>query len=459
MKTNTKDMTTGNTLKIVLIFALPLLIGNIFQQIYNLVDTMIAGQYLGEDAIAAIGATSVLYSLLMNFAWGLNGGYCIVLSRFFGAKSIKRFRQSVSAMVILNVIIGIVLTVIPIISLRPLMRILHTPEEIFESSYTYILIIFIGMIATICYNMCSGFMRAVGNSKTPLYFLIVSSVLNVILDIVLVIVFPFGIAGTAIATVIAQIVSSVLSVWYILKNYSEYLPKTKNDYPDKAIVSEMLGAGLSMAMMNSVFSLGSVIMQRAINQLGTVIITAHTASRRIFEILMIPMATVANANSTFVGQNYGAGRLDRIRKSNKDMIMTECVWSVFSLILCFVFGRAMITWLTGTSDSVIISNAVLNMKVSVILFIPLGILLVLRTSMQAMGHKILPVLSSGIELTVKVISALWIVPVKGYFGVTLTEPSTWVLCAVFLGIFYFTVGKQKKIKLSGALTYETNGII
>ncbi|MCM1529918.1 MAG: MATE family efflux transporter [Alistipes sp.] len=432
----TNDMTTGQPLKTVLMFALPLLIGSIFQQIYNLVDTMIAGNYLGKSAIAAIGATSVIYSLLISFTGGLNNGYCIVLSNYFGANDGKGFRQGVAAMVMLNVIIGIILTVIPLIFLKPLMRVLETPDDIFNDAYTYIVIIIAGTLTTIGYNMCAGFMRALGNSKTPLYFLMISSVLNLILDVLLVILIPMGIAGAAAATVIAQGISAALSISYIVKKYRNELPERESIIPSGKIVGEMMTAGLSMGMMNSVFSIGSVIMQKAINALGTDIITAHTASRRFFELLMIPMATLANANSTFVGQNYGAGRLDRIRESNRNMILTEFAWAGISFAVTLTLGKFFVRLLTGTDNADIIDNAMMNLYASVVLFCPLGILFVTRTAMQAMGHKILPVLSSGIELAVKVVSAIWIVPAKGYFAVVFTEPSTWMLCAVFLGIFY-----------------------
>ena len=442
------DMTEGNPVRIILAFALPLFIGNIFQQIYSLADTMIAGHFLGDGAIAAIGATSVLYSLLMNLAWGLNNGYCIILSRIFGGGDKAGFRSAAAAMIKLNVGIGAVLTAASLMFLKPMMRLLLTPDEVFEQSYLYIAIILGGMLTTIAYNGCAGFLRAIGNSRTPLYFLILSSLLNLVLDAVFVIFLKTGIAGTALATVIAQAVSAALCAGYILKNYREYLPQKADWRAERGLYGEMFTTGFSMAMMQCVFSLGSVIMQRSINALSTDIITAHTTSRRVYEMLMIPMSTVSSATSTFVGQNYGAKKYDRIVEANRKMLLAELLWSVFSVAVCWTLGEPLIRLLTGTDNAEIVSNAMLNLRLSTAFFFPLGALFILRYSMQAMGHKVLPVLSSTIELVVKIISAAVLVPSVGYLGVAVTEPVIWCICAAFLAVFYVTVGHQRERKPS-----------
>ncbi len=442
------DMTEGTPIRLIMAFAVPLLIGNIFQQVYSLADTMIAGHYLGSDAIAAIGATSVLYSLLMNIAWGLNNGYCIVLSRIFGSGDRNKFKKGVAAMMELNTGIALVLTVLSVCFLKPMMRLLRTPADIFDQSYLYIVIILAGLVTTVAYNACAGYLRAMGNSRIPLYFLILSSLLNLGLDTVFIVVLGMGIAGTALATVIAQAVSALLCGWYIMKYYKEYLPSFSEFRLEREIVQEMFSTGFSMAMMQSVFSLGSVILQRSINELGTVIITAHTASRRVYELLMIPMSTFSNANSTFVGQNYGAKKYSRIIEANRKMLGVEFLWSMFSIAFSWILGRPLIMWLTASGDQQIISNALLNLRMSTACFFPLGALFVLRYSMQAMGHKVLPVLSSVIELLVKVFSAAVLVPAFGYLGVAVTEPVIWCICAVFLGVFYVTAGHQKQGKKS-----------
>ncbi len=438
------NMTEGNPVRIIMTFAVPLFIGNVFQQIYNLVDTMIAGHFLGDGAIAAIGATSVLYSLLMNLAWGLNNGYCIILSRIFGSGDREDFRSGAATMIKLNLGIGTLLTVVSVVFLKPMMRLLLTPEEVFDQSYLYIVIILGGMLTTIAYNGCAGFLRAIGNSRTPLYFLILSSLLNLALDTVFVVLLHTGIAGAALATVIAQAVSALLCMGYIFRNYKEYLPCSSDWKPNRKLSSEMFSTGFSMALMQCVFSLGSVILQRSINALSTNIITAHTAARRVYEMLMIPMTTISNATSTFVGQNYGAKKYHRIVEANRKMLLVQLAWSVFSILVCWTLGNPLIVLLTATKNKEIIENALLNLRLSTACFFPLGALFILRYSMQAMGHKVLPVLSSTIELVVKVISAAVLVPAFGYLGVAVTEPVIWCLCALFLGVFYITIGHQKQ---------------
>ena len=442
------NMTEGNPVRIIMAFAVPLFIGNVFQQIYNLVDTMIAGHFLGDGAIAAIGATSVLYSLLMNLAWGLNNGYCIILSRIFGGGDREDFRSGAATMIKLNLGIGILLTVVSVAFLKPMMRLLLTPEEVFDQSYLYIVIILGGMITTIAYNGCAGFLRAIGNSRTPLYFLILSSLLNLTLDTVFVVLLHTGIAGAAFATVIAQAVSALLCMGYIFRNYKEYLPRLSDWKINRELSAEMFSTGFSMALMQCVFSLGSVILQRSINALNTNIITAHTAARRVYEMLMIPMTTISSATSTFVGQNYGAKKYHRIVEANRKMLLVQLAWSVFSILVCWTLGSPLIVLLTATKNKEIIENALLNLRLSTACFFPLGALFILRYSMQAMGHKVLPVLSSTIELVVKVISAAALVPALGYLGVAVTEPVIWCLCALFLGIFYVTIGHQKQTEES-----------
>lgn len=440
----TTNMTEGSPVRLLLAFAMPLMIGNIFQQVYNLADTVIAGRFLGEEAIAAIGAVSAVYSLLMNATWGLNNGYCIVLSRYFGAGDGKRFKKAAASMLLLNFSIAAALTALSLGFLKPLMRLLHTPEDIFDGSYLYIAIILAGLVTTVAYNACAGYLRAIGNSRTPLYFLIFSSLLNLVLDVLFIVGMKSGIGGTALATVIAQAVSAILCGGYIFRNYQEYIPEKADFRPERDLMREMFSMGFSMALMQAVYSVGSVILQRAINNLGTAVITAHTASNRIREMIMLPLGAFSGAVSTFVGQNYGARKYERIVEGIRKTLGMEFAWSLIGIALTWLFGRAIVLWMTGTAEEGTVANAMLNLKVSAVCFFPLGILFVLRNSMQAMGHKILPVLSSSIELGVKVLSAAVIVPAVGYPGVVAAEPVTWCLCAVFLWVFYVTIGHQKQ---------------
>ncbi len=445
---HTNDMTTGTPIKVIIQFAIPLLIGTLFQQAYNIIDTMIAGYNLGDDAIAAIGATSALYSVLIYFANGMNNGFGIVMAQIFGAKNLSKMKKAVAATIILNIMTTILLTVIVLPFLRILLYWLDTPQEIFDIAYQYIFIILAGMTATIGYNMCSGFMRAVGNSRTPLYFLIASCGINIVLDILFILGLHLGVSGAALATVAAQLISAILCAIYIIKKYRIYMPEKKDWHLSKKLVLEMLSTGISMGLMSSVLAIGSIILQKGINHLGKDIITAHTASRRLFEFLMMPLQAVAVACSTFTGQNFGAKQFDRIRKAMKQVLWLELLWSVISVAIAFLYGNMLIRMLTGTGNENIILNAAYNLKVCTIFFFPLGILFVLRNAMQAMGYRIVPILSSSIELVVKILSCVFVIPVMKYTGVVLTEPVIWVMCAAFLGVIYLKTKKQKMVSIS-----------
>ena len=439
-------MTEGNIVQKIISFAFPLLLSSLFQQFYNLADTVIVSQNLGEQALAAVGATSVISSLLISFACGLNSGYGIMISRFFGAKDQKAVQKSVAAMIELNIAITIVLTAASVGFIRTAMLWLGTPEDIFDPAYRYITIILAGLVTTVCYNMWDGFLRAIGNSRTSLCFLIVACLLNVLLDMLFIAKFGWGVEGAALATVLAQGVSGILSGIYIFRKYKLYLPSRSDFGLDWNLAREMFTTGLTMGLMLSVTQLGSIILQRAINHLGTTIITAHTAARKITEFMMTPLATLANANAIFVSQNFGAGKYDRIRNALKKVWMLEIIWVVVSLAVAFLFGKPIIQYIANSTNPQIVENASNYLCVSVLFFFPLAILFVFRTSFQSLGYKVSPVISSAIELFGKVVASLFVIPRTGYWMVMATEPITWVLCAVFLLIF-FQCNIKKKISI------------
>ena len=436
------DMTQGNALKLILAFAVPLFIGNIFQQIYSMVDTAVAGYCLGDGAIAAIGATSSLYALLIDFASGLNSGCAIVVTQRFGAHDEKKLKSAVAGMIELDAGITLVLTVISLVFLRPLMRFLNTPEGIFEQAYQYIAVICAGMISTIAYNLFSSILRAFGNSRTSLYFLIISSVLNMGMDMLFVAVLGLGVAGAALATVIAEGVSALLCGIYVFRHYSEFLPGKKDFRVSGRQIAELFSNGIAMALMYCVVDFGSVIFQRANNHLGENIISAHTASRRIIGIMMQPLATISTASSTFVGQNWGAKKPERIRTALRQVTGMEIGWSLFGCALIFAFGSTLVRLTTGTSDTEVIRNAVMSLRWHLSFFPALGCLLVLRTAMQAMGQKTAPILSSCIELGMKLLSAAFLIPHLGFFGTSITEPITWTVMLLFLAAVYFASRKR-----------------
>ena len=444
MKAKSVSLTEGKILKSLVIFAIPILIGNIFQQLYNVADTAIIGNVLGDQALAAVGATSALYSLVIGFANGITNGFSVVLARVFGEKDEEKLKQTSALIYFLTVIISIILTLASVISLHSILVMLKTPENILPKTESYLHIILTFAIVTMLYNMFSGILRAIGDSKTPLYFLLLSSALNVGLDFLFVKGLNRGIGGAAEATVIAQIVSVSLCIVYIWKKCPVLKFSMRYLKWDKALVKELLLTGFSMGLMLVVVSIGSVALQSAVNSLGEQIIAAHTAARKIDEIFMMPLGTLATAAATFASQNFGAGKYDRVYKGIKDAVLIAIGWSVCAILIVFAIGKYMVKWLTGTSDAEIISNALMYMKINIVFFLVLSILLVLRSSLQGVGRKVVPVLGSGVELILKFGAVNIITNRLGYFGVCILEPIIWGICAIMVLVDFVVYQKTYK---------------
>lgn len=438
-----RDMTQGSPIRLILSFAVPLFIGNIFQQFYSMVDTMVVGYHLGDTGIAAIGATASLYSLLINFANGLNNGYGIIVTQRFGAHDRKNMKQAIAGMMILDLCICLFLTAATLVFLRTLMNFLNTPASVFDMAYSYIRTICLGIVTTIGYNMFASILRAMGNSRTPLYFLIFSSFLNIVLDILFVAVFRMGITGAAIATVISQAVSATLCGFYVLRNYAEYLPQKEDFRIPGKMLKNLFSTGISMALMSCLVDCGSVIFSRANNLLGETYIAAHAAARKLLMMMIQPQASLSLANSTFVGQNWGAKKFDRIRQTLRKVLLIEVLWGVFAAALIYLFGGALVRFTTGTNDADMIGYAVMSLRIHFAAFPFLGVVFVIRHTLQAMGYKVIPICSSCIELGTKFLAASWLIPQIGFLGTCITEPVTWVIMASFLTFFYVT--KQNRI--------------
>lgn len=441
----TKDMTKGNPLSCILTFAIPLFISNFFQQCYNIGDTMIASHGLGQSALAAIGLTGSITGLVIGFAGGINHGYGILLSRAFGAKDEEQMKSVVAWTLVLNLVISALVTGLSLLFADSMLHLIQTPADIFSEARTYLLVVMGGMATSLFYNMGAGLLRAVGNSKTPLYFLVFSCMLNLSLDFISVTIFHIGVAGIAAATVTAQLISSILCFIYIFRYYHFLIPEKRHFTYKKELLSELLSTGFSMGLMNSIFSIGSVILQGSINTLGTSIIAAHTAARRIVMIANMPLASISSANATFASQNFGAGQIQRIREGIRKSSMMSFLWSVIFLVVILVAAEPLVYALAGTNDPVIMDNALMNLHINMIFFFPLGVLLILRTTLQGINHKVLPLISSSLELIFKVVAAFFFVPMWGYFGASIAEPFTWLICMVFLLVSYIRIMKQEKI--------------
>ncbi len=432
----TKDLTQGNVAKLLLFFAFPTLLSNVFQQFYNLADTAIAGHILGDNALVAIGASSTINSLVLSFAWGLNGGFGIIIAQCFGAKDFKKLKKSVAISLSINVLFSLIVCIFGIFMSRPMLQALNTPAARLNEANSYISVILVFIIVPMLYNLEAVILRSLGDSKTPLYFLIFSSVLNIILDYVLIKFTHMGVKGAAVATVLAQLLSVILCFVVILKNF-KIIRLKKNDFHFSAsLFKNMMSAGMAMAVMNSIFSIGSIIMQGSINALGEDIIAAHLGSRKVAEMFMQPLVTIGTACSTFVGQNYGALKIGRIKASIKYSTIYSLIWSVFTFFILWFFGGQIARLVTGSASHVVFDNTQMYLRINAPFYFVLGLLFTLRFSIQSVDRKMPPIISSSMELASKIAAAYLFIPLWGYLGACIAEPLSWTLGAIYL-LFVF----------------------
>ena len=431
------DLLKGNILKSLIIFAIPLLISNIFQQLYNTMDTMIVGNYLGDTSLAAIGACTAVYDLLVGFALGIGNGLSIVASRSYGANDEELLKKSVASSIIIGIFITAIIMVISALFLFPLLKFLNTPEEIIYESYSYISTLTLCVGVMFAYNLFAGLLRAIGNSVMPLIFLIISSVINIILDIQFITQFNMGIFGAAIATVISQGISAVLCLIYIYKKNPILIPSKEHFKFDKELYKELLGQGLSMGFMLSIVSTGTVILQTAINDLGYLIIAGHTAARKLFAFCMMPVATISVSLATFVSQNKGADQGERIRKGVCYGNLLAILWCIIISVVLFFGAETMVRILSGSTEPLVIENGSKYLIINAPFFCVLGILLNLRNALQGIGKKVVPLVSSIIELVGKILFVIFLIPALKYFGVIICEPVIWCfMCIQLIYAFY-----------------------
>ena len=431
------DLTQDNILKALILFAIPLFISNIFQQLYNTMDTVIIGNVLGDTSLAAIGACTAVYDLLIGFGLGIGNGLSIVVSRAYGSRDTELLKKSVAGSLVIGAIVTIVIMVISQLFLYPLLELLNTPADIIKESYSYISVITLFVGVMFAYNLFAGLLRAIGNSVMPLVFLVISSIINIVLDLLFITQFNMGIAGAAIATVIAQGVSAVLCLIYIIKKCPILIPKKEYFRVDKNLYKELAGQGLSMGFMLSIVSTGTVILQTAINNLGYLTIAGHTAARKLNSFCTMPVATISLALSTFVSQNKGANQHERIRKGVKIAnILAICWGGIISLVL-LVSAPTLVKMISGSVEPTVINNGSLYLIINAPFYAVLGMLLNLRNSLQGLGKKVIPLLSSIIEFIGKCIFVALFIPSLKYIGVIICEPIIWCFMTVQLAYSFY----------------------
>ena len=440
-----KDMTVGNSAKQILFFALPLMVGNLFQQFYNMADSMIVGKTLGTNALGAVCSTGSLNFLIIGFVMGLASGFCIPVAQFFGAKDYRNLRRSVTNMIYLAAGITALLTLLTAFFTDDILRLLGTPDDIFDDAYSYIIVIFLGMAATMFYNILAGLLRALGDSRSPLIFLIIASVINIGLDFFFILVCEMGVAGAGVATVVAQALSGLLCLFYIIKK-STVLRLHKEDWlPSLAIMKKLLYLGLPMALQFSITAVGGLILQQSVNSLGTAAVSAVGAGNKTSMMLTQPMEAMGIALATFCGQNLGAGKIDRARRGVHQGLSMIMVYVAVATVASLGFGQYLALLFVSANEISVIGDIHKLLSIVGIFYWTLGILFVYRNAVQGLGYGV-PAMAAGLfELVARALIGLFAVPVFGFEAACIAGPLAWIAADILLiPVFYIVIHKLKK---------------
>ncbi len=425
-----KNLTVGKPIKLILTFAIPLLIGQLFQLFYSLVDTRIVGSTLGDVSLAAVGATTTLSDMLISMLNGFINGSAIIVATYFGAKDEKHMKKAMGGTVLLGAGLAIFVSIVCLLFLNPILRLLNIGEDIIGQSKAYISIILAGLIAATLYNICAALLRAIGDSFTPLIFLVIASFLNIFLDYTFIKFLHMGVAGAAFATVISQAVSAILCFLYMRKKYPD-LMLTREDFKvSQSVYHKMITTGSSMAFMSSFVTLGTLALQTSINTFGTNIIVAHTAARKATSIFMLPFSVLGQTLATYCGQNLGAGKYSRIKRGIRDTVLITFVWCTGVMIVAHTISPVIIKAITATTEVEVIETATRYLKINTIFYYVPAVICLFRNSMQGFGDSKTPVFSSAIELVGKVAIALFLAPAIGYMGIIVSEPIVWALMVI-----------------------------
>ena len=443
MKKTSVNLLEGPILRAMIAFAIPIMIANIFQQLYNTVDIMIVGRFLGEESLAAVGATAAIFELVVGFALGTGNGMGIVIARYYGAGDYEKLKSAVAVMFVIGGVLSIIIAVLGNFALYPLLKLLGTPSNIIAQSYEYIYLIVVFVGVTLAYNLCAGLLRAVGDSKAALYFLIFSAIVNTVLDIYFIAYLHMGVRSAGVATIISQGVSAVLCFIYIRKKTPFLIPSKKHFAWNKKLYADLLGQGISMGLMFSVVSIGTLILQTSINALGSTIISAQTSARRIMIFALLPIIAMNATVTTFTSQNFGARQYRRIVEGLRQAMAIAITWSIFISIVLFFASPYLNELVTGSNDEELIYQASLYLKISSAFYPILSVLVILRNALQGLGQKMMPLVSSIIEMLGKILFVIFIIPSAGYLGVIFVEPILWVVMAAQL---YYAFRKEPVIR-------------
>ena len=436
------DMTEGNPFKLIFFFSIPVLLGNLFQNFYSMADSIIVGRLLGTNALAAVGNTGPMTFLILCFISGITSGFAVITAQAFGSKNKEELKRSIAMNIMLNVGFGLIFTILALATNRLLLELINTPEEIINDSKLYLDIIYGGLFATILYNATSCILRAVGNSKTPLYFLILSSVLNVILDIILIKYTNLGVAAAALATVISQLISGILSIILILKKYPDLHVKKQHFSWCTSFASRHLKIGAPMAFQFSITAIGVIVLQGALNVFGPNVIAAYTAAGKVEQLIAVAAGSFGVVMANYAGQNYGAKRIDRIRSGTNAGTILTLGFSVISMLIAFIFPEQLTSLFvdsTSSSYSDVINYSKEYLFLTAIFYPPLFLIFIYRNVLQSIGKTFMPLMGGFFELIARSVCAFTLPLFWGYAGICLAGPVAWLSAAIPLLISYIVI--------------------
>ena len=444
----TKDMTSGSTMKLILGFAVPLLMGMLFQQVYSLVDTIIVGRFLGVSALAAVGATGSINFLIVGFCQGICNGFALPVAKRFGAKDYNGLRKYVGNSAVLTIIFGGAITLITVIACRPILELMQTPADIIDLSYHYIVVIFAGIPAIMLYNILSAYLRSLGDSITPVIFLVLSAGLNIGLDLLFIVTFHWGVFGAAFATVLSQAVSGILCLILIIKKFDLLHLKREDWKLDWGYSRYLLIMGLPMGLQYSITAIGSVILQASVNTLGSTAVASMTAGSRISMFVVCPFDALGSTMATFGGQNVGAGRLDRLGRGLRSAVILGAIYSALILVVLIFFGRDLILLFVSAKEAAVIAQAKQFLVTNAAFYLMLALVNIVRFLIQGMGFSGFAVFAGVFEMVARTLVGLVFVPIFGFTAACSANPLAWIFADCFLIPAFFHCRK----KLQNAMT-------
>ncbi len=463
------DMTKGNPFPIILKFMIPLFIGNVFQQLYNMADTIIVGRFVSSDALAAVGATGNIMFLVLGFSQGLCTGFTVLTSQAFGAQNYKRVKRSVANGILLALIVIVIVTVLSVSLMRPLLHLMNTPVNIYNDSLTYITIICLGTVASVYYNLLSAYIRAIGNSRVPLYFLIFSACINVVLDLLFIIVGNMGVAGAAWATNISQGLSAILCLAYIRFKADVLWPNASDWRINVKDTKHQMAVGVPMALQFAITASGTMVMQSAINLFGSTAVAAYTAANKLHNVMTQQMLAMGQAIATYCGQNYGFRDSNRISQGIRAAVVIEIVYSIISAIGCNLLLRPVMSLFfasSGTTAADAAQGAAQTLdtitlmmpwartyiRIATMFYIPLSFIFIFRNAMQGCGYGFLPMMGGVVEFFARLIVALITMHTMSFPLAAFCDPAAWIAAGAFTAISYLYVIKRIRVEL-GAVSH------